>query len=67
VLAERADARGVRFVQGRYLEIQKNQLATPLDLERGFEPLGDGRSGRDLNFGIPTIPVQIKVHLPDVA
>ena len=66
VLAERAKARGAQYLQGRYLKTQKNQLAASFYSERGFESLGDGLFRLDLNLGIPTIPIQIKVHLSDV-
>jgi len=66
VLAERAKARGARYLQGRYLKTPKNQLAASFYSERGFEPLGDGLFRLDLDLGIPTVPIQIKVHLSDV-
>jgi len=67
VMAERAEARGARFLQGRYLETQKNRLAARFYADRGFEPLGDGLFRLDLSRGIPPIPFQIKVNLSDVA
>ncbi len=67
VMAERANARGARFLQGRYVETEKNRLAARFYADRGFDPVGEGVFRLDLSLGIPSIPTQIKVNLSDVA
>jgi len=60
-IADRAAARGSRYVDGLFEPTRKNGQVTTFYAERGFADLGDGRFRIDLTAGPPASPEGVGV------